>query len=436
MIFLINLLIVCIALFPKINIISIGTSSAGIRVEDFLLALICALMFIFSKYNKLNKKVDKNFLQVRKLFYLYFVLSIFSTVYGIAKGYVSPIVSTLFVIRKLEYFFMLYIGYYYGMESTKINMKFLDLTVIFHFLMCILQQVGLIGSFNRGEMLTTLTQGRVSSTFNGAYELSAFLLLLLPYYLKKIIEPGKGKVKSIIYICLITFCILLSMSRTSLIIELVIIGLMLYKYGVLKNRKLVQNVFIIFLALILPLFSIIVPKIDFSRFENLNLRKTIYIFQYTWKYKNFNKYILTGSWYGNSIYTLNQFDAMGYDGSLYQRVSHWMQLIDGWATSPLIGVGVSVSGNSADGNYIKILVETGIIGLVVWCILLKKIYIILRKEKNWIFYSYISVLLGSLFIDLFDSSKVIMTLWFLIGIYIRRSFDKNEENCKKYCNNK
>lgn len=362
-------------------------------------------------------------------------MSIISTVYGIAKGYVSPIVSALFVVRKLEYFLMLYIGYYYGMKSTKINMNFLNFTVIFHFVMCVLQQVGLIGSFNRGEMLTTLTQGRVSSTFNGAYELSAFLLLLLPHYLKKLIEPSKEKMKSIVYICLITFCIVLSMSRTSLIIEIAIIGLMLYKYDVLKNRKIVQRVFIISLTLILPLFMII-PKVDFSRFENLNLKKTVYIFQYTWKYKNFNKYILTGSWYGNSIYTLNQFDAMGYDGSLYQRVSHWMQLIDGWTTSPLIGVGVSVSGNSADGNYIKILVETGIIGLILWCILLKKIYIFLNKEKNWLLFSYISVLLGSIFIDLFDSSKVIMTLWFLIGIYFRRSFDKDEEDIKEYCNNK
>ena len=127
---------------------------------------------------------------------------------------------------------------------------------------------------------------------------------------------------------------------------------------------------------------------------------------------------------------------MGYDGSLYQRVSHWMQLIDGWTTSPLIGVGVSVSGNSADGNYIKILVETGIIGLILWCILLKNIYMFLNKEKNWLLFSYISVLLGSIFIDLFDSSKVIMTLWLLIGIYFRRSFDKDEENIEKYCNNK
>lgn len=435
MIFLINLLIICVALFPKINIVSVGTSSAGIRIEDFLLALICALMFIFSKYNKKSKKIDENFLLVKKIFYLYFFASIISTVYGIAKGYVSPIVSVLFVVRKLEYFLMLYIGYYYGMKSTKINMNFLNFTVIFHFVMCVLQQVGLIGSFNRGEMLTTLTQGRVSSTFNGAYELSAFLLLLLPYYLKKLIEPSKEKMKSIVYICLITFCIVLSMSRTSLIIEIAIIGLMLYKYDVLKNRKIVQSVFVISLMLILPLF-IAIPKIDFSRFENLNLKKTIYIFQYTWKYKNFNKYILTGSWYGNSIYTLNQFDAMGYDGSLYQRVSHWMQLIDGWTTSPLIGVGVSVSGNSADGNYIKILVETGIIGLILWCILLKKIYMFLNKEKNWLLFSYISVLLGSIFIDLFDSSKVIMTLWLLIGIYFRRSFDKDEENIEKYCNNK
>ena len=68
MIFLINLLIIFVALFPKINIISVGTSSAGIRVEDFLLALICALLFVFSKYNRKNKAVDEDFLQLKKYF--------------------------------------------------------------------------------------------------------------------------------------------------------------------------------------------------------------------------------------------------------------------------------------------------------------------------------------------------------------------------------
>ena len=49
---LIGLLIICIAIFPKINIISVGTGSAGIRIEDFLIAIICFIFFGFYKYKK------------------------------------------------------------------------------------------------------------------------------------------------------------------------------------------------------------------------------------------------------------------------------------------------------------------------------------------------------------------------------------------------
>ena len=111
---------------------------------------------------------------------------------------------------------------------------------------------------------------------------------------------------------------------------------------------------------------------------------------------------------------------------MYQRFAHWMQLIDGWIRNPLLGCGVSVAGNAADGNYIKILVETGIVGLFLWLYLLCVIYKILVKKRNWLLYSFITIILGAIFIDLFDSSKVIMLFWFLFGIYLRRNFHDQE----------
>ena len=50
-----------------------------------------------------------------------------------------------------------------------------------------------MGSFNSGIAKEGLTQGRVSSTFNGAYEFSAFLLLILPIYLELFFETEKKK---------------------------------------------------------------------------------------------------------------------------------------------------------------------------------------------------------------------------------------------------
>ena len=426
---LIGLLIICIAIFPKINIISVGTGSAGIRIEDFLIAIICMIFFGFSKYKKNENNKNYVLKKLNEYFLIYFTFSFISTMYGIYKSYVTPLIGFLFLFRKLEYYLVFFAGYYYGKIKPDTNRKFMNLIVFFHFIMCLLQLFGLVGSFNRGEMLSTLTQGRVSSTFNGAYELSAFLLIILPYYINSLLKDKKYKISNILNIIFITFCIIESMSRTSLIIEIIIFFLMIFKSGVLQNKKNVQKLIISVVFLILPLLVFTLPKFDFSRFSDLNINKTIYIIKYTWKNKNFNRYIKTGSWYGNSIFSLNQIDSMGYDGSLYQRLSHWMQLLDGWKSSPLIGVGVSVSGNSADGNYVKILVETGILGLVTWIMLLKYILILLKKKENWLIYSYFTILLGAVFIDLFDSSKVIMTFWLLLGIYLRRIFENDKECC-------
>ena len=430
--FLIYLLIICISMLPKINLISVGTSSAGIRIEDFLLAVICLFLFVYSKKNQMSKYYSDDFRKLKKIFYIYLLFSVISTLYGIVKGYISPLLSCLFVIRKLEYFYMFYIGYYYGKsDNLKNKGKLIDFIVYFHFGMCLLQMFGLVGSFNRGEMLDTLTQGRVSSTFNGAYELSAFLLLILPYYIYNLLYNVDSKLKNILNISLITFCIVMSMSRTSLVIEVVIVLYMIMKSKIIHNRKLVQKLLISGVCVLLPVLFVVVPKIDLSRFTTLSFSKTVYIFEFTWNYKNFDKYVSTGSWYGDSIYSLNQMDAMGYDGSLFQRVSHWMQLIDGWLSSPLIGTGVSISGNSADGNYIKILVETGLIGLVLWMLLLWKIYKILKRKNNWLIYSFITIVLGAIFIDLFDSSKVIMTFWLLLGIYLRSNYEEDKK-CSDY----
>lgn len=424
---LIYILLLFITVLPKITIISVNNSVTGIRGEDFILFICAILLLFFSNKKSVDTQEDNMFNKIKKIMYIYLVASSLSTLYGLVKGYIAPVTSFLFLIRKLEYFVLFYIGYYYGGKENRKEGLYLDLIVVFHFIMCILQMNGILGSFNHGEMLTTLTQGRVSSTFNGAYEMSAFLLLILPFYINNILIDKKNILKSFLFSLIITFCIIISYSRTSLIIECIIFIYILKKSNILKSKKKLINAILIFAFALVPLFVYFVQKIDLSRFYDLTYEKTSYIIKYTWQNRDFDTYVKTRSWYGTGTSSLNQIDAMGYDASLYQRCAHWMQLIDGWFTSPIIGCGVSLAGNAADGNYIKIMTETGLLGIGLWIYLLVIIYKSLKNSK-WIKYSFITLVVGALFIDLFDSSKVIMMFWFLLGVYLRRQFDETKKS--------
>lgn len=418
----IYLLLISITIFPKITIISVNSTATGIRIEDILI-LICTFLLIMSKIK--NRKTENlEFNRVKRILIFYLVICVISTIYGIIKGYVTPVTSILFIVRRLEYFLLCYFGYYYGLKNGSCEGKFINFIVICHTFICLLQLFGLIGSFNHGEMISSLTQGRISSTFNGAYEMSAFLLLLLPYYLYNMISQKKI-MKNIFYVLLITFCIIVSASRTSLILEFFVVIYMLLKNRIFKNKKIMQKITVFSLFIVVPVSIFVIPRMDFTRYINLSFNKTSDVVRYAWENKNFAKYVNTRSWFGNSYYTTTKIADMGYDDSLYVRVSHWMQLIDGWIHSPFIGLGVSIAGTACDGNYVKILTETGIFGLMIWLYLLYVIFKQLKYSK-WLKYSLITIVIGALLIDLFDASKVMMFFWFILGVFFSRNIQNNE----------
>lgn len=428
------LVMICIAILPKINIIKIPGNSAGIRIEDFLMVILC-IYYLDNIFIKKKITIDNKIMRkVIKLFLYYICITFIGSVFGVLNHYVKLHLALLYFLRKIEYFIMIFVGYdiiennIY--DESKIE-KFFCLTVIFHFITSLLQIGGLIGSFNKGQMIEQLTQGRVSSTFNGAYEFSAYLLLILPYFLYNLFRNKKSIIKNVIYIIIIIICIYYSESRTSLIVLLIIVILMFFKFERnLKLKLLIIN--IMCLILTLASFYNISINIEKNRFVSINVKEMIKTTKDAWYTKNFENYILTGNWFGNNNLILSQES----DASYSVRVYHWMQLIDGVIKNPILGVGTSISGGSADGNYIRILAESGILGFTIWIYMN---YYILKNTKKQMLknksvaivrYALISMLLGAIFIDVFEASKVMMTMWFFIGISYATE-NKSESNCKE-----
>lgn len=429
-------LIVLITLLPKISIINIGGTTTGVRLEDLLIALFFLLFIIYKKKNKIV--FSKEMQSIIKVFIIFSVAGAISCVYGTMNGYVSITKSAFFFLRKIEYFLFIYVGYYYS--KNKSFEKLFVFTIWFHFIFSIAQYLGLVGSFKDGRYIEKLAQGRITSTFNGSYEYGAFLLIIISYFLNNLICPTiKAKRNDLICSLIGTICIIISESRTSLVIEVFIILLIMKNNNVLLNKKMLPKI-ILLSIFVLPFIVVIFTHYS-SRFKSLNIYGAKFIISYAWKNKDFDLYAKYNNWYGYSQLTVSNIAAMGYDGSFYQRVSHWFQLIDGLSKKRinwLIGMGISLSGNSADGNYIRIMVENGLIGLALWIILMKKSYnsIISNKKLYFYKYSFICTIIGAIFIDLFESSKIMMLMWFIIGYVINKNTKEEENEIKKCYNNK
>lgn len=413
--FLIIFLLLLVTIFPKLNIINISGIRTGIRIEDFAFAIILSLLILFHKrYSFKNDNLKK----ITILFLIYLIFCLVSTVIGTNLGYVSFFKSFLFVIRKLEYFLFIYLGYIFYKKDSSTLKKIINFVVIFHLIFCIFQYFGFIGSFHGGQYLNSLHQGRITSTFNGSYELSAFLIIASCYYLYELIFNHKNIIINLFILSAIFICIYVSKSRTSLICFIIIMIFMFIK----KHSK---NIFsylinIIILSLICASLILIVDKLNIlenSRFSMVTIDGYIESMECAWKNKNFDSYLKTGTWFGSS-----ECFNVGTDDSFNLRFNHWAQLLDGFKKYPILGLGASITTTAADGNYIRILVESGIVGFILWSILILYLIIILDKKNIYdgmTKYALFSLLLGAIFIDLFEASKIMMTFWFMLGVTLK-----------------
>ena len=436
-----------IATFPKINVINVPGTYVGIRISD-LFIMFYVLFILYRLYkNKWKFSIDKNIQRIAIAMGIYSVCCLISTFYGYFKGYISLLMGILYLLRKIEYFLYIFVGYdllRFSANKEYSKRKFFvmfDYIILFHFVVGLLQLFGIVGAFNRSEYGSSLIQNRVSSTFNGAYELSAFLLLLLPFYCYKVFLEKKISLKNIFILIMIGILIFISQSRISLIIFFIIIFIYIGYYIYLNKIKINFKYLVYFglmLCLIIPImlnFKIL----GFERFSQVNVSQFLEATEYAWENRDFDRYIQTGDWYNPEDFYINSEGklniAVDVDPSFFVRVSHWSQLLDGFTKSPAIGTGLSISKTAADGNYVRIIAESGLLGFAFWIIL--QFYIVkVIKGKNYYNFSLkcslLTLFIGAIFIDVFEASKIMTSFYFLLGLiaFINCNNEKKEKKLK------
>ena len=100
--------------------------------------------------------------------------------------------------------------------------------------------------------------------------------------------------------------------------------------------------------------------------------------------------------------------------------------------SPLIGLGPSIVGEGIDGNFVRIICETGLLGIITWLVLI--VYILKKSWKNRknIFFNYIFFIVTNLsiiaiFIDIFEASKIMPIFWFILGTTLIQEESKRDK---------
>lgn len=405
-------MLIAILLLPKINLISISGSNTGIRIDDILILLYCLYYIFCGEFLKLKIYRSKTFFYTSIIFFLFSILSIFS---GLFVGTLTrSFIAVLALLRKFEYFIFVFIGVSYVSHggSYKEVRRVLDIVFLLLGVIAVFQILGIIGSFN-GGVYDYRFGSRCSATFNGAYEYAAYLNIMLPFYLydiSKYKSIKSIKIKNIFYYVFCAILMLFTESRTSLIVFVLIT---IY-FVVFKFKQSVRGT-----SLIIIIFAIVFLMLNFNsisifrRFYSLNISQMFKDLVYLWEHRDFDAFMK--NW--NYIY---DYAIKTTDPSFTIRLSKWFDCIDGMLRSPLFGYGLNVY-PTLDGNWVKIFCENGLLGLIIFIFLCKAILDLFKrypdKELSYpLRVAFFGLLLGAIFIDILESSKVMELFWFYVGI--------------------
>jgi O-antigen ligase len=417
--FLMAAVLVIVPLFPKFPLISVPGTYVAIRFEDLLLLAlgIVVLVKIIANFRDfLNDEIVQAFL-------IFFVVGFVSLLAGTYLTRTDTLlVGTFNWLRRVEYavpFFaaILLLKKEKISEHISYFIKVLMLVTVvvfiygygqihFRFPAIITQN----GDYSRGMALFWIPGSQLNSTFAGQYDLSAFMVMILPIFITLMVLLKDKLSKLLLFIVSATglWLLIQSAERVGQVAYLVSVGLALL---LVKRARAAVLILVISLIFIASSAGVI------KRFESL-----------------FNVH-------AQSITTIAPVPILTpvptpvvEDRSVSIRLNEeWPEAIRAFEKNPLIGTGYSSIGLATDNDYLRMLGEIGILGVLAFGLIFFRIGKVLAKGIGEPFVSSIwGTLAGTfsiaLFIDIFEASKFATIFWFLLGcaVFLVRSgkYDK------------
>lgn len=383
------LLIFSMLLSPEIQAGQTYGSSLGrgvtFRIEDFLLIIISASWFFRTAIDKdlgLFLKTPLN----RPILY-YVLICLVATGFGILGARVDPQTGAFYVLKYIEYFIVFYMVINHVRDEKQVK----------RFVFCLLLTCFIVSIIGMHQIPTGV---RVSAPFEGKEgepnTFGGYLVFILAIAMGLLYQLKTLKIKQLLIVVIAAIIppLLFTESRASFLAFIP----MIFTFGMMMKRRAIFIGAATVLLIISPLF---LPAAVTDRV----------------------------------MYTFNQPEESGQiqigdlrlDTSLSARVVSWSKAMSSWPRHPVFGYGVTGFG-FIDAQIPRVLVETGILGIAAFILLLYSIFkmaVIHYRQVTTPFakgicMGYIAGFIGLIFHALGANTFIIVRImepfWFFTGI--------------------
>lgn len=376
----------------------------------FILVVFLLVIFSGRKIKKININLDNKFIF---FFIIYYFLT---TIIGYLLGYTSVKNILEFILKFIIIPLIIYNCV--PSESKDLNKIYKLLNNII-FIFALYGLVEFYLKFNFLANFMTIDNKiwliNMNNSFN--YQPSSFfihynyygIVLLIGWILNNFNTSENNTHKKIIYNIIYISQIILCQSRISWIAFIVIL---IYQY---KGKNLIR-LFMIFIALLLLIFSIGLFNDSISYYINWIFSEKINkIFVYGLEYGSFGQRVGT---FMNWFSYCNTKPLLSIFGTGYNSISIvFLPLYSYFKGFP-----------TADCQWTSILVETGIVGLFLMLLSIKRL---LKNKRNEIEYIAILMFVIEFFtLDVFSNNIMLMLLYLFIFAMIKNQNNKEEINIK------
>lgn len=413
---------------PKINLISFGSETAGIRIDDVIL-LFLGILIVWA-HVLLRKKIEKIEIWILLLTAFSF-LSFFSNKILVHLDVLHMDAKIFYVVRLFEYFLFFYIGSmaaYFFSGNGVVRAFFL-----WNFFLMTLQKFGLLGGLTVEGYKGSVAE-RVQGIASFPSEMGLILNLLFCYLIYD--KSSQSKIVNLFSPSLQHF-----FRRFYLYWMFFIFGLFVVFTG---NRISILALFVCFLFRVkdqfrmrsLASFWILVSSIVilaagigyfvmqtasvYERSLNLFSWKNLELAQVVWDKINLN------------IDPISEgvTSSTDYDMSWWLRIHKWMYVLKAYTTNPIVylqGLGPGFAWSALDGGWLRIWVEYGIVGVFIFLGLFSTLYRI-NVQTKWMM---IAFGINMIFFDAYLAYKTMSVLFFASGYIWERQQIVNKSLCMK-----
>jgi hypothetical protein len=426
------LLFLLIPLYPKFPLVGVGGTFVSVRLEDLLLAGVFVVYLISLGRRPLEKLNNPMFRAIFLYWFIGFAAS-FSGIFLTKTATVS--LGLLHTLRRVEYMCLFLIAYNWlsGLDQLKYYLRVFLLIGVIVAVYGLGQQflhfpvISTTNSeFSKGLALTLGAGARINSTFAGHYDLAAFCVFPLLLIIS-LLSLSKNRLLLLTAGGLIYWTMLLSASRITFASFFLSAAVLIVI--IRKKLWLVPLVAISFLGFLLS------PQLrgrylDLITNHLLSLAPPVSAQTLTpLPAAPVTATATAESKAVDAVPDALKPPAVAEDRSFNIRLKvEWPRALRAFIKNPLFGSGYSSVGLAVDNEYLRILAETGLLGLAGFCLIILRFFLSglpwLRHYQPNIKSAFIassscfllSLLLGGLFIDVFAASKIAMMLWSIIGL--------------------